>query len=64
MNDKIERLPGEGLKAYHRRIKKQHIQNKKEDKRQAALYRHAQLVYDDIDRSPDSDPSDIERPSF
>jgi hypothetical protein len=35
-----------------------------EQKRQKRLYRQARLVDDDIDRSPDSDPNDYERPTF
>ena len=40
------------------------VKPRRKPRRQDAIYRHAQLVYDDIDRSPDSDPNDTERPTF
>lgn len=68
MTQNPPRESGESLKAWKRRciaIRAEQTQvNKREAKRQRGLYRRARLVYDEIDRSPDSDPYAIELPSF
>lgn len=62
--DVLERFPGESLKAYKTRIGEARKRLNRELARENRLYRHARRVYDEIDRSPDSDSSDIERPQF
>lgn len=56
------RRPGEGLKAWQRRIGVERRQAAREAARLERLGRQARRVYDEIDRSPDSDPHDVERP--
>lgn len=58
----MDRLPGESLKAWKKRRGEELRAIRREARRQESLYRQAQRVYDDEDRSPDSDPNDIERP--
>lgn len=55
-------MKGRYRKAYEE--KKEQEAKRREAEREDSLHRQARRVYDEEDRSPDSDPNDFERPSF
>lgn len=72
---KFPRLPGESLKTWQKRIglarRTEHhvaqspiIGGRWRARSMDGAYRAAKLVYDEIDRSPDSDSDDVERQEF